>query len=43
MSEASARLIDAVQAGDGRGVAGGTTAVRAVESAAGADGVATRA
>ncbi|WP_208607261.1 S-adenosylmethionine:tRNA ribosyltransferase-isomerase [Streptomyces curacoi] len=39
VSEASARLINAVQAGDGRVVAVGTTAVRAVESAAGADGV----
>ncbi|MFJ6388424.1 S-adenosylmethionine:tRNA ribosyltransferase-isomerase [Streptomyces sp. NPDC091972] len=37
--EASARLINAVKAGDGRVVAVGTTAVRAVESAAGADGV----
>jgi S-adenosylmethionine:tRNA ribosyltransferase-isomerase len=37
--EASARLINAVGAGDGRVVAVGTTAVRAVESAAGADGV----
>ncbi|MFC8093631.1 S-adenosylmethionine:tRNA ribosyltransferase-isomerase [Streptomyces sp. NPDC057301] len=37
--EASARLINAAQAGDGRVVAVGTTAVRAVESAAGADGV----
>ncbi|MFC9051758.1 S-adenosylmethionine:tRNA ribosyltransferase-isomerase [Streptomyces anthocyanicus] len=37
--EASARLINAVRAGDGRVVAVGTTAVRAVESAAGADGV----
>ncbi|MFI6340061.1 S-adenosylmethionine:tRNA ribosyltransferase-isomerase [Streptomyces sp. NPDC050535] len=36
---ASARLINAAQAGDGRVVAVGTTAVRAVESAAGADGV----
>jgi S-adenosylmethionine:tRNA ribosyltransferase-isomerase len=36
---ASARLINAVRAGDGRVVAVGTTAVRAVESAAGADGV----
>ncbi|MFJ8062674.1 S-adenosylmethionine:tRNA ribosyltransferase-isomerase [Streptomyces sp. NPDC096142] len=37
--EASARLINAVRAGDGRVVAVGTTAVRAVESAAGEDGV----
>jgi S-adenosylmethionine:tRNA ribosyltransferase-isomerase len=37
--EASARLINAVRAGDGRVVAVGTTAVRAVESAAGSDGV----
>ncbi|MDU0253160.1 S-adenosylmethionine:tRNA ribosyltransferase-isomerase [Streptomyces sp. PU10] len=37
--EASARLINAVRAGDGRVVAVGTTAVRAVESAAGADGM----
>ncbi|MFD5654110.1 S-adenosylmethionine:tRNA ribosyltransferase-isomerase [Streptomyces sp. NPDC127039] len=37
--QASARLINAVRAGDGRVVAVGTTAVRAVESAAGADGV----
>ncbi|MEV7887232.1 S-adenosylmethionine:tRNA ribosyltransferase-isomerase [Streptomyces sp. NPDC002817] len=36
--EASARLINAVRAGDGRVIAVGTTAVRAVESAAGADG-----
>ncbi|WP_316762358.1 S-adenosylmethionine:tRNA ribosyltransferase-isomerase [Streptomyces herbicida] len=36
--EASARLINNVRAGDGRVVAVGTTAVRAVESAAGADG-----
>ncbi|MFD3930737.1 S-adenosylmethionine:tRNA ribosyltransferase-isomerase [Streptomyces sp. NPDC058614] len=36
---ASARLINAVKAGDGRIVAVGTTAVRAVESAADADGV----
>ncbi|MGW2722533.1 S-adenosylmethionine:tRNA ribosyltransferase-isomerase [Streptomyces sp. NPDC001492] len=36
---ASARLINAVRAGDGRVVAVGTTAVRAVESAAGPDGV----
>ncbi|GAA5000795.1 S-adenosylmethionine:tRNA ribosyltransferase-isomerase [Streptomyces hyderabadensis] len=37
--EASARLINTVRAGDGRVVAVGTTAVRAVESAAGPDGV----
>ncbi|WP_181412194.1 S-adenosylmethionine:tRNA ribosyltransferase-isomerase [Streptomyces griseorubiginosus] len=37
--ETSARLINAVRAGDGRVLAVGTTAVRAVESAAGADGV----
>ncbi|MFD8454781.1 S-adenosylmethionine:tRNA ribosyltransferase-isomerase [Streptomyces coelicoflavus] len=37
--EASARLINAVRAGDGRVVAVGTTAVRAVESAVGSDGV----
>ncbi|WP_327666782.1 S-adenosylmethionine:tRNA ribosyltransferase-isomerase [Streptomyces sp. NBC_00485] len=37
--EASARLINAARAGDGRVVAVGTTAVRAVESAAGTDGV----
>ncbi|MER6188003.1 S-adenosylmethionine:tRNA ribosyltransferase-isomerase [Streptomyces sp. NPDC001652] len=36
--EASARLINAVRAGDGRVIAVGTTAVRAVESATGADG-----
>ncbi|MEV7346692.1 S-adenosylmethionine:tRNA ribosyltransferase-isomerase [Streptomyces sp. NPDC093544] len=36
---ASARLINAARAGDGRVVAVGTTAVRAVESAAGTDGV----
>ncbi|MGW0337847.1 S-adenosylmethionine:tRNA ribosyltransferase-isomerase [Streptomyces sp. NPDC003011] len=36
---ASARLINAVRAGDGRVVAVGTTAVRAVESAAGPDGL----
>lgn len=36
--EASARLINAVRAGDGRVLAVGTTAVRAVESAVGADG-----
>ncbi|MFB8774172.1 S-adenosylmethionine:tRNA ribosyltransferase-isomerase [Streptomyces broussonetiae] len=37
--ETSARLVNAVRAGDGRVIAVGTTAVRAVESAAGADGV----
>ncbi|WP_261717989.1 S-adenosylmethionine:tRNA ribosyltransferase-isomerase [Streptomyces sp. FZ201] len=37
--EASARVINAVRAGDGRVIAVGTTAVRAVESAVGADGV----
>ncbi|MFF4059665.1 S-adenosylmethionine:tRNA ribosyltransferase-isomerase [Streptomyces sp. NPDC001668] len=37
--EASARLINGVRAGVGRVVAVGTTAVRAVESAAGADGI----
>jgi S-adenosylmethionine:tRNA ribosyltransferase-isomerase len=37
--EPSARLINAARAGDGRVVAVGTTAVRAVESAAGPDGV----
>ncbi|MFG2130032.1 S-adenosylmethionine:tRNA ribosyltransferase-isomerase [Streptomyces sp. NPDC048751] len=37
--EASARLINAVRAGEGRVVAVGTTAVRAVESATGDDGV----
>ncbi len=37
--EASARLVNAVRAGDGRVVAVGTTAVRAVESATGRDGV----
>lgn len=37
--EASARLINAVRAGDGRVIAVGTTAVRAVESAVGPDGV----
>ncbi|MDQ0580123.1 S-adenosylmethionine:tRNA ribosyltransferase-isomerase [Streptomyces rishiriensis] len=37
--EASARLINAARAGNGRVIAVGTTAVRAVESAAGADGV----
>ncbi|MFF5017864.1 S-adenosylmethionine:tRNA ribosyltransferase-isomerase [Streptomyces sp. NPDC001165] len=36
---ASARLINAVKAGDGRVIAVGTTAVRAVESATGPDGV----
>ncbi|GHB29167.1 S-adenosylmethionine:tRNA ribosyltransferase-isomerase [Streptomyces viridiviolaceus] len=36
--EASARLIEAARAGQGRVLAVGTTAVRAVESAAGADG-----
>ncbi|SEC71232.1 S-adenosylmethionine:tRNA ribosyltransferase-isomerase [Streptomyces sp. 2231.1] len=36
---ASARLIEAVRAGGGRVIAVGTTAVRAVESAVGADGV----
>ena len=36
---ASARLINAARAGGGRVVAVGTTAVRAVESAAGSDGV----
>ncbi|MFF5312103.1 S-adenosylmethionine:tRNA ribosyltransferase-isomerase [Streptomyces massasporeus] len=36
--EASARLIEAARAGGGRVVAVGTTAVRAVESAVGADG-----
>ncbi|MFE0824353.1 S-adenosylmethionine:tRNA ribosyltransferase-isomerase [Streptomyces sp. NPDC058794] len=36
---ASARLINAARAGDGRVLAVGTTAVRAVESAAGPDGV----
>ncbi|MBZ9640799.1 S-adenosylmethionine:tRNA ribosyltransferase-isomerase, partial [Streptomyces sp. PSKA30] len=39
VSEASARLINAVRAGAGRAIAVGTTAGRAVESAAGADGV----
>ncbi|MCF1600051.1 S-adenosylmethionine:tRNA ribosyltransferase-isomerase, partial [Streptomyces muensis] len=39
VSETSARLINAVRAGGGRVVAVGTTAVRAVESAVGADGV----
>lgn len=39
MPGASARLINAAKAGGGRVVAVGTTAVRAVESAAGADGV----
>ncbi|MGI5374369.1 S-adenosylmethionine:tRNA ribosyltransferase-isomerase [Streptomyces sp. CA-251387] len=37
--EASARLINAVKAGDGRVIAVGTTAVRAVESAVDANGV----
>ncbi|MEU7580821.1 S-adenosylmethionine:tRNA ribosyltransferase-isomerase [Streptomyces sp. NPDC041068] len=37
--ETSARLINAARAGGGRVVAVGTTAVRAVESATGADGV----
>ncbi|MGX1915530.1 S-adenosylmethionine:tRNA ribosyltransferase-isomerase [Streptomyces phaeochromogenes] len=37
--DTSARLINAARAGDGRVVAVGTTAVRAVESATGADGV----
>jgi S-adenosylmethionine:tRNA ribosyltransferase-isomerase len=37
--EASARLVDAARAGGGRVIAVGTTAVRAVESAAGPDGV----
>ncbi|MFD8913967.1 S-adenosylmethionine:tRNA ribosyltransferase-isomerase [Streptomyces sp. NPDC059575] len=37
--EASARLIGAARAGGGRVIAVGTTAVRAVESAAGPDGV----
>lgn len=37
--EASARLINAARAGDGRVLAVGTTAVRAAESAAGADDV----
>ena len=37
--EASARLVNAARAGGGRVVAVGTTAVRAVESAAGSDGV----
>ncbi|MFE1309321.1 S-adenosylmethionine:tRNA ribosyltransferase-isomerase [Streptomyces sp. NPDC058755] len=36
---ASARLINAAKAGDGRVIAVGTTAVRAVESATGPDGV----
>ncbi|WP_405947076.1 S-adenosylmethionine:tRNA ribosyltransferase-isomerase [Streptomyces prunicolor] len=39
VSEVSARLINAARAGDGRVIAVGTTAVRAVESAAGDDGV----
>ncbi|WP_055710148.1 S-adenosylmethionine:tRNA ribosyltransferase-isomerase, partial [Streptomyces puniciscabiei] len=37
--ETSARLVNAARAGDGRVIAVGTTAVRAVESAAGPDGV----
>ncbi|MBQ0850053.1 S-adenosylmethionine:tRNA ribosyltransferase-isomerase [Streptomyces sp. BH-SS-21] len=37
--ETSARLINAARAGDGRVIGVGTTAVRAVESAAGPDGV----
>ncbi|MEU6415938.1 S-adenosylmethionine:tRNA ribosyltransferase-isomerase [Streptomyces spiralis] len=37
--EASARLVDAARAGGGRVIAVGTTAVRALESAAGTDGV----
>ncbi|MGW8061395.1 S-adenosylmethionine:tRNA ribosyltransferase-isomerase [Streptomyces ziwulingensis] len=37
--EPSARLVNAARAGGGRVVAVGTTAVRAVESAAGADGI----
>ncbi|MEW2572002.1 S-adenosylmethionine:tRNA ribosyltransferase-isomerase [Streptomyces sp. NPDC047070] len=37
--EPSARLINAARAGDGRVIGVGTTAVRAVESAAGPDGV----
>lgn len=37
--ETSARLVNAAKAGDGRVIAVGTTAVRAVESAAGPDGV----
>ena len=39
VSGTSARLINAARAGDGRVIAVGTTAVRAVESAAGDDGV----
>ncbi|MFF6998752.1 S-adenosylmethionine:tRNA ribosyltransferase-isomerase [Streptomyces sp. NPDC008313] len=39
VAETSARLINAARAGGGRIVAVGTTAVRAVESAAGADGM----
>ena len=39
VSAVSARLINAARAGDGRVIAVGTTAVRAVESAAGDDGV----
>ncbi|MFF5945858.1 S-adenosylmethionine:tRNA ribosyltransferase-isomerase, partial [Streptomyces althioticus] len=37
--ESSARLVNAVAAGEGRVIAVGTTAVRALESAAGPDGV----
>ncbi|HSX97965.1 MAG TPA: S-adenosylmethionine:tRNA ribosyltransferase-isomerase, partial [Streptomyces sp.] len=37
--EASARLVEAARAGGGRVIAVGTTAVRAVESATGPDGV----
>lgn len=37
--DASARLVNAVKAGEGRVIAVGTTAVRALESAAGPDGV----
>ncbi|MDQ0778184.1 S-adenosylmethionine:tRNA ribosyltransferase-isomerase [Streptomyces aurantiacus] len=37
--EASARLVNAAKAGDGRVIGVGTTAVRAVESAGGPDGV----
>ncbi|MBA4859796.1 S-adenosylmethionine:tRNA ribosyltransferase-isomerase [Streptomyces sp. PSKA54] len=39
VSEHSARLINAVRRGDGRVIAVGTTAVRAVESATGSDGI----
>ncbi|WP_405971314.1 S-adenosylmethionine:tRNA ribosyltransferase-isomerase [Streptomyces sp. NBC_00988] len=39
VSEVSARLINAARAGGGRVIAVGTTAVRAVESATGVDGV----